>query len=89
MTLTDSLGIRQIEASSEIRLLGITVDQILSFVLHAQNAAAKAMQSLGSLFYLRAGSSYGISPKIARHLATAKSISSSTMCFPYMVDRGS
>jgi hypothetical protein len=57
-----------VESKPQIRLLGVTIDQTLSFMTHAQNATSKGAQALGSLLYLRKGVN-GIRPVIARHLA--------------------
>jgi hypothetical protein len=57
-----------VESKSQIRLLGVTIDQTLSFMTHAQNARSKGAQALGSLLYLRKCVN-GIKPIIARHLA--------------------
>jgi hypothetical protein len=42
-----------IERKPQTRLLGVTIDQTLSFMTHAQNATSKGAQALGSLLYLR------------------------------------
>jgi hypothetical protein len=73
MTLRDIHGVRQIESSSEVKLLGVTIDETMTFRSHSQKAASKALQVLGSIRFLRAGR-YGISPLIARHLIISKVI---------------
>jgi hypothetical protein len=57
-----------VESKPQIRLLGVTIDQTLSFMTHVQNATSKGAQALGSLPYLRKGVN-GIKPVITRHLA--------------------
>jgi hypothetical protein len=57
-----------VESMPQISLLGVTIDQTLSFMTHAQNATSKGAQALGSLLYLRKGVNV-IKPVIARHLA--------------------
>jgi hypothetical protein len=44
------------------------VDETLSFIIHAQYAASRAMQTLGSFLYPREGLK-GIPPITARHIA--------------------
>jgi hypothetical protein len=57
-----------VESKPQISLLGVTIDQTLSFMIHAQNATSKGAQALCSLLYLRKGVN-GIKPVIARRLA--------------------
>jgi ribonuclease HI len=70
LTITGNYA-RTVMPSKQITLLGIITDNTLSFIIHAQNAASKAIQTLGSIMYLRQGD-YGINPKIARYLVLAK-----------------
>jgi ribonuclease HI len=57
-----------IPAKKQIKLLGVVVDETLSFIIHAQYAASRAMQALGGFLYLRKGLK-GIPPITARHIA--------------------
>lgn len=71
LIITDNSQVREISPSRQIKLLGVILDETLTFSLHAQYAASKAAQALGALYYLRAGDN-GISSKIARHLVMSK-----------------
>jgi hypothetical protein len=57
-----------IPAKKQIKLLDVVVDETLSFIIHAQYAASRAMQALGVFLYLR--KSLKENPPIsARHIA--------------------
>jgi ribonuclease HI len=73
MSILQNGDLKIIEPSRQIKSLGVVVDETLSFIVHSQNAASKAVQSLGSLLFLRKGK-LGISPKIARYLVISKII---------------
>jgi hypothetical protein len=57
-----------IPAKKQNKLLGVVVDETLSFITHAQYAASRTMQALGGFLYLRKGLK-GIPPITARHIA--------------------
>jgi hypothetical protein len=59
-----------IPAKKQVKLLGVVVDETLSFIIHAQYAASRAMQALGGFLYLRKGLKE-IPPITARHIALA------------------
>jgi hypothetical protein len=57
-----------IPAKKQIKLLGVVGDETLSFIIHAQYAASRAMQALCGFLYLRKGLK-GIPPITACHIA--------------------
>ena len=71
MTVTDVVPPVIIQPSEQIKLFGVIVEDTLNFIVHAQHAASKATQTLGTLLYLR-NSTFGITPRIARYLAISK-----------------
>lgn len=73
LLLTHTNPPTDIPPSNQIKLLGVIVDETLTFIVHSQHASSMAMQALGSLMYLRAGKN-GISPLVARQMVISKVI---------------
>jgi hypothetical protein len=67
MIMPDQLSFSKIQLSEQIKLLGVTLDNTLTFITHAQNAASRSLQILASLSFLRKRGQ-GISPAISRYL---------------------
>jgi hypothetical protein len=75
-----------IPAQKQIKLLGVGVDETLLFIIHAQYAASRAMQALGSFLYLRKGLK-GIPPITARHITLSSILSKLLWGLSYLVER--
>jgi hypothetical protein len=71
MIIPDQLSYSEIQPSEQIKLLGVNLNNTLTFITHAQNAASRSLQILGSLSFLRRRSQ-GISPAISHYLMTTK-----------------
>jgi hypothetical protein len=71
LIIPDQQSYSEIQPSEQIKLLGATLDNTLTFVTHAQNAAPRSLQILGSLSFLRKRGQ-GISPAISRYLIITK-----------------
>jgi hypothetical protein len=53
MIIPDQQSYSEIQPSEQIKSLGVTLDNTLIFIAHAQNAASRSLQILGSLSFLR------------------------------------
>jgi hypothetical protein len=51
MIMPDQQSYSEIQPSEQIKLLGIILDNTLTFITHAQNAASRSLQILGSLIF--------------------------------------
>jgi hypothetical protein len=71
MIMPDQLSFSEIQPFEQIKLLGVTLDNTLTFIVHAHNAASRSLQILGSLSFLRKRGQ-GISPAISRYLIITK-----------------
>jgi hypothetical protein len=71
MIMLDQQSYPEIQPSEQIKSLGVTLDNTLTFITHAQNAASRSLQILGSLSFFRKRCQ-GISPAISRYLIITK-----------------
>jgi hypothetical protein len=51
MIMLDQQSYPKIQSSEKIKLLGVTLDNTLTFITHAQNATSRSLQVLGSLSF--------------------------------------